>query len=248
MTVGSEEDVAGLKAIGKIVALTIRTMKEQARAGMTTRELDEIGAKVLLNHGAEAAPKLLYGFPGYACISVGRDIAHGIPGDRKLRPGDLINIDVSAVKDGYYADSGHSFQLPPYDTQLSELCRYTHDTMMKVIASLRHGVKLNEVGRIIQEEAKRGGYKVIHNLCSHGIGRALHEAPTEVLPVYNKHDKRVLKEGMVLTIEPFLSTGAEIAVEQNDGWTLSLPDHSHAAQHEHTIIVTRDRPIILTVA
>lgn len=248
MTVSSEEDVAGLKEIGKIVAMTIRAMKEQARAGMTTRELDEIGGKVLREHGAQAAPKLLYGFPGEACISVGRDIAHGIPGNRKLRPGDLVNIDVSAVKDGYYADSGHSFQLPPYDTKLSELCGYTYDTMMKVIGSLSHGVKLNEVGRIIQEEALKGGYKVIHNLCSHGIGRALHEAPTEVLPVYNKHDKRVLKEGMVLTIEPFLSTGAEIAVERDDGWTLSLPDLSYAAQHEHTIIITKDQPIVLTVA
>lgn len=248
MTVGSEKDVEALKAIGKIVALTIRTMKEQAQAGMTTKELDEIGGRVLREHGAQSAPKLLYDFPGETCISVGREVAHGIPGDRRLQPGDLINIDVSAVKDGYYADSGHSFQLPPYDEKLAELCRYTHETMMKVIGSLRHGVKLNEVGRIIEREARLGGYKVIQNLCSHGIGKALHEAPTEVLPTYNKHDRRVLKEGMVLTIEPFLSTGGEYAVEQSDGWTLSLPDRSYAAQHEHTIIITRDQPIILTVA
>jgi methionyl aminopeptidase len=248
LTVGSKNDVEGLKEIGRIVALTIRTMKQQAQVGMTTRELDEIGGQLLLDHGALPAPKLTYGFPGNTCISLNRDIAHGIPGNIKLRPGDLINIDVSAVKEGYYADTGHSFQLPPYKPQIVKLCQYTYDTMIKVISSLSHGVKLNEVGRIIQGEAERGGYKVIHNLCSHGVGRSLHEAPTEIWPVYNKHDKRVLKEGMVLTIEPFLSTGAETFIERPDGWTLSLPDLSYAAQHEHTIIITKEQPIILTVA
>lgn len=127
-----------------------------------------------------------------------------------------------------------------------QLCQYTHQTMMKVISSLKHGVKLNEIGRIIEIEAKKGGYNIIKNLCSHGIGKSLHESPTEILPFYNKHDKRVLKEGMVITIEPFLSTGAGYAVEQSDGWTLSVPDNSYVAQHEHTIIITKNQPIILT--
>ncbi|MNI58839.1 Methionine aminopeptidase 2 [compost metagenome] len=126
------------------------------------------------------------------------------------------------------------------------LCQYTHDTMMKVISSLKAGVKLNEIGRIIESEAEKGGYTVIENLCSHGVGRSLHESPSEILPVYNKHDKRRLKEGMVITIEPFLSTGARYADEQADGWTLCTPDNSFVAQHEHTIIITKDQPIILT--
>ena len=120
--------------------------------------------------------------------------------------------------------------------------------MMKVITSLKHGVKLNEIGRMIETEAEKGGYKVIKNLCSHGVGKSLHEAPNEILPFYDKHDKRVLKEGMVITIEPFLSTGAEYVVEQPDGWTLCVPDRSFVAQQEHTIIITRDRPIIVTAA
>jgi len=246
MTVGSQEDMDGLKEIGKIVALTIQEMKSSARVGMTTKELDEIGGLFLAKHGAVSAPKLTYDFPGDTCISINREVAHGIPGKRVIKPGDLINIDVSAELGGYYADAGHSFVIAPFKPALTRLCQYTHNTMMKVISSLKHGVKLNEVGRIIESEAKKGGYNVIENLCSHGIGKALHEAPQEILPVYNKHDKRVLKEGMVITIEPFLSTGAGYVIEQADGWTLSVPDNSFVAQHEHTIIITKNEPIILT--
>ncbi|NEW06579.1 type I methionyl aminopeptidase [Paenibacillus sp. SYP-B3998] len=247
MTVGSQKDIDGLMEIGKIVALVIKEMKHQAQVGMTTRELDEIGGRLLKSLGATSAPKKTLNFPGYACISLNRDIAHGIPNEQIIQPGDLINIDVCAEKNGYIADSGHSFQMAPHSVPIVRLCQYTYATMMKVIYSLSHGVKLNEVGRIIQAEAERGGYKVINNLCSHGVGRAIHEQP-EILPFYNKHDKRVLREGMVITIEPFMTTGAETVVEQPDGWTLRLPDNSFAAQHEHTIIITRNQPIILTVA
>lgn len=248
MTIGSQKDIERLKAIGKIVALTIAEMKRSTRVGMTTRELDEIGGRFLHQHGAVSAPNVTYRFPGNTCISINQEIAHGIPGDRVIKPGDLVNIDVSASLDGYYADSGHSFQVKPHTQQVTRLCRYTHYTMMKVISSLKDGVPVNEVGRIIQSEARKGGYKVIRNLCSHGIGRALHEAPTEIQPVYDKHDKRVLKNGMVITIEPFLSTGAEYVTEQADGWTLRMPGQSLAAQHEHTIIITKDKPVILTTA
>ncbi|EJY54765.1 methionine aminopeptidase, type I [Alicyclobacillus hesperidum URH17-3-68] len=155
---------------------------------------------------------------------------------------------MSAELGGYYADAGQSFQVPPYDTSLVRLCEYTHNTMMKVISSLKHGVKLNEIGRMIQLYSAVGGYNVIQNLCSHGVGKSLHEAPTEILPIFNKHDKRVLKEGLVITVEPFLSTGAGYVVEQPDGWTLRLPGGGFVAQHEHTIIITKDQPIVVTVA
>lgn len=248
MTVESQQDIDGLKEIGRIVALTIKEMKRQARVGMTTKELDEIGGYFLQKHGAVPAPKAVYRFPGNTCISINHEIAHGIPGNRKIQPGDLINIDVSAELGGYFADAGHSFTMPPHNPVLTRLCKYTYQTMMKVIASLKHGVKLNEIGRMIETEAEKGGYKVIKNLCSHGVGKSLHEEPNEILPFYDKHDKRVLKEGMVITIEPFLSTGAEYVVEQPDGWTLCVPDRSFAAQQEHTVIITKGRPIIVTAA
>ncbi|MEK0317480.1 type I methionyl aminopeptidase [Cohnella sp. 56] len=248
MTVGSQNDIDRLKEIGKIVAMTIQEMKRHTRVGITTKELDEIGGQFLKKHGAVPAPKATYNFPGNTCISVNHEAAHGIPGSRILRPGDLINIDVSAEMGGYYADAGHSFVLPPFNPSLLRLCEYTHQTMMKVISSLKHGVKLNEIGRLIEMEAAKGGYRIIKNLCSHGIGKSLHEKPTEILPVYNKHDRRVLTEGLVITIEPFLSTGADYVLEQADGWTLCVPDKGYAAQHEHTIIITKDRPIIVTAA
>ncbi|MGF7030917.1 methionyl aminopeptidase [Paenibacillus mucilaginosus] len=247
MTVSSQKEIEALREVGRIVALTIQEMKRSARVGMTTKELDEVGGRVLARHGAFSAPKKELNFPGHTCISLNREVAHGIPGKRIIGAGDLINIDVCAVKDGYVADAGHSFQMAPHSTSLTRLCKHTHETMMKVIASLKHGVKLNEIGRIMEEEAERGGYHVIKNLCSHGVGKAIHEPP-QILPYYDRRDPRVFKEGQVITIEPFLSTGADYVVEEGDGWTLSLPDDSFAAQHEHTILITRGEPVILTVA
>ncbi|TJY41082.1 type I methionyl aminopeptidase [Cohnella pontilimi] len=248
MTVGTLEDLEHLKEIGRIVASTIQEMKRSVRVGMTTRELDDIGGELLRRQGAVSAPKKVYNFPGYTCISVNRAVAHGVPGDQVIQPGDLINIDVCAEKNGYVADAGHSFQIPPYSEAVTRLCRHTHDTMMKVISSLKHGVLVSEIGKIVEREAAHGGYRVIKTLCSHGVGRSIHEYPEEILPVYNRRDKRVLTEGLVITVEPFLSTGAEHVWEERDGWTLTVPDGCMAAQHEHTIVITRDQPIILTVA
>lgn len=246
MTVGSQEDIDQLVKVGKVVAETIRVMKKEAKVGMTTKELDEIGKHVLTKYGAASAPMKAVNFPGYTCISMNQEAAHGIPGNRRIKAGDLVNIDVSAELEGYYADAGHSFQVQPYNLKLKRLCDYTHRTMMKVISQLKAGVKLNQVGKIMEAEARRGGYKVIRNLCSHGIGRALHETPHEILPFYNPLDKKVLKKGQVITIEPFLSTDAEYVVEQADGWTLKVPDRSYVAQHEHTLIITNSKPIIVT--
>lgn len=247
MTAGSQKDIDGLKEIGKIVAIVRDEMKRRTEAGITTRELDEIGGQLLKSYGAFSAPKKAFQFPGHTCISVNNEVAHGIPGSRTIEPGDLVNIDVCAEKDGYVADTGTSFQVEPYTESVQRLCGFTYDTMMKVISTLRHGVKINQIGKMFEQQAQLGGYTVIGDLCSHGVGRAVHEWP-QIAPTYNKRDKRVLKEGLVITVEPFLSTGAGYVVQQEDGWTLCTPDNSFAAQHEHTIIITKEAPIILTVA
>lgn len=246
MTIQSQHDIEQLMIIGKIVALTIEEMKKHAEPGITTRELDLIGRDVLDTYGARSAPMKDVDFPAYTCICVNEEVAHGIPGNRVLHAGDLVNIDVSAELNGYYADAGKSFQIAPVTTELDGLCKYTHETLMKVISSLKAGVKLNQIGKIIQEQARKGGYRVIDNLCSHGVGKSLHEEPIEILPYYEPRDRRVLKAGQVITIEPFLSTGTTYVVEQSDGWTLSVPDRSRVAQHEHTIIITNNKPIIVT--
>ncbi|WP_159881246.1 type I methionyl aminopeptidase [Paenibacillus puerhi] len=247
MTVESQEDIEALRRVGRVVAATIAEMKRRARPGMTTQELDDIGLRYMEEHRARPAPRLVVGFPGATCISVNQEAAHGIPGRRRLKAGDVVNIDVSAELDGYYADAGQSFVLSPAeDGPLLHLCEYTYLTMMRVISQLKAGVKLNTVGRLIEEQARAGGLFVVRNLCSHGIGRSLHEEPRQILPVYDPHDKRKLCDGQVITIEPFLSTGARYAVEAGDGWTLRLPDNSFVAQHEHTIIITNEHPIIVT--
>lgn len=241
------QHLEGLKAIGQVVARTIAEMRRQTRPGMTTRELDEIGAAVLKRAGAASAPQVTYNFPGTTCISMNEEAAHGIPGSRVIQAGDLINVDVSAELNGYYADAGASFQLPPYNQKLQHLCKSAEETMMSVINHLRAGMKVNEIGKVMELEARKRGYKVVRNLCSHGIGRALHERPFEILPFYDPRGTTVLKEGQVLTVEPFLTTGEEYVEQQADGWTLSVTDnHSRVAQYEHTIIVTSGEPVILT--
>jgi methionyl aminopeptidase len=248
MTSDTPKDLEGLKAAGKVVGHTIAEMKKAVTPGMTTAELDEIGANILRKFGAKSAPQVTYNFPGATCISVNEEAAHGIPGSRVIKAGDLINIDVSAELNGYYGDAGASFQLPPYDDKIQHLCRSTEETMMSVINHLRAGMKVNEIGRVMEMEARKRGYKVIRNLCSHGIGKSLHEKPHEILPYYNPRITTVLKENQVITVEPFLSTGADYVEQQSDGWTLSVADNSRVAQYEHTIIVTKGKPIILTSA
>lgn len=248
MTSETPQDLQGLKAAGSVVGYTIAEMKKSVVPGMTTAELDGIGTKILKDYGAKSAPKVAYNFPGSTCISVNEEVAHGIPGKRVIQAGDLINIDVSAELNGYYADAGVSFQLPPYNEKLIHLCRSTEETMMSVINHLRAGMKVNEIGRVMESEARKRGYKVVRNLCSHGIGKSLHEKPFEILPFYNPRVTTVLKEGQVITVEPFLSTGADFVEQQSDGWTLSVADNSRVAQFEHTIIVTKGQPVILTSA
>lgn len=248
MTSDTAQDLQGLRAAGKVVGYTIAEMKKSVVPGMTTAELDEVGARILKHFGAKSAPQVTYNFPGTTCISVNEEVAHGIPGTRVIQAGDLINIDVSAELNGYYGDAGVSFQLPPYNEKLVHLCRSTEETMMSVINHLRAGMKVNEIGRVMESEARKRGYKVVRNLCSHGIGKSLHEKPFEILPFYNPRVTTVLKEGQVITIEPFLSTGADFVEQQSDGWTLSVSDNSRVAQYEHTIVVTKGQPIILTSA
>lgn len=248
MTSKNVQDLQGLRAVGKVVGHTIAEMRRQVQPGMTTAELDRIGAEILEQFGAKSAPKITYNFPGYTCISINEEVAHGIPGSRVIQAGDLINIDVSAELNGYFGDSGVSFQLPPYNEKIVHLCRSTEETMMSVINHLRAGMKVNEIGRVMELEARRHGYRVVRNLCSHGIGKSLHEKPEEILPFYNPRDTTVLKEGQVITVEPFLSTGADFVEQQSDGWTLSVLDNSRVAQYEHTIVVTKGNPIILTSA
>jgi methionyl aminopeptidase len=247
MTADSQKDIEYLKAIGRICAETLRKMMNATRSGMTTRELDEIGRAFLEAEGARSAPEITYNYPGATCISVSPVIAHGIPDEHILRESELIHIDVSAELDGYYADTGASLVVSKRERNLEKLLDATKSTLAKVLRVAKAGNPLNGIGRTVQIEARRRGYNVIYDLTGHGIGRRLHENPSEILNFYNPNDQRVLNDGLVLAIEPFLTTGIGRTVQEKDGWSIRTMDRAIAAQFEHTIVVTKNEPIILTL-
>lgn len=245
MTIDSERDLEALRKVGRVVARCLQTMLEAARPGMSTLELDELGARFLEKHGARSAPRLTYDFPGSTCISINEEIAHGIPGDRLIAAGDVLNVDVSAELDGYFADTGGTKVVPPSAPALEKLLSSTRHALSRSIEVARAGARINEVGRIIEDQAKRTGFGVIRNLGSHGVGRALHEPP-EIQGHYEPRDQRRFQLGAVITIEPFLTTGPVLAEEGDDGWTLLNMPGGRSAQFEHTMVITKKRPVILT--
>lgn len=246
MIAKTDQDFEGLKKIGKIVAQIREAMKEATVPGMTTKEIDELGGKLFEEKGALSAPIGEYDFPGYTCISVDNEVAHGIPGSRVIKDGDIVNIDVSGSLDGYFADTGISFVAGTPDATKQQLCDVAKSAFDLAMRKVKAGSSLSGIGKAVEREAKKNGLAVIRNLTGHGIGKSLHEEPQHILNYYDPWDKTILKEGMVLAVEPFISQKAESIVELGDGWTFVTPDNSLVAQIEHTIIVTKSKPIILT--
>ena len=246
MTIETEDDVAALKRVGRIVSYVLQEMLDAAEPGMTTRELDSLGEKLLEQHGARSAPKLTYGFPGSTCISINEEAAHGVPGDRVIRPGDVLNVDVSAELAGYFADTGGTTVVPPTNPQKTRLCHATRSALAQAMKQARAGQPINGIGAAIHRTAKAYGFKIIENLGSHGVGRALHEAPEQIAGYFDPGDARILRDGMVITIEPFLSTKSRVVTETSDGWTLAGVPGNLSAQYEHTMIITQGEPIVVT--
>lgn len=247
MSVENENDLIALRKIGKIVAQCLQYMSSKLEPGITTGDLDQLGSIFLEKHGARSAPKLVYNFPGTTCISVNEQAAHGIPGARIFNAGDLVNIDVSAELDGYFADTGGSFIIPPESNIKRNLCLATKRALEMALKSTTAGQPLNNIGRAIEKEARRSNLTVIENLGSHGVGRALHEEPGFIPAYYDPKDKRIMKENQVITIEPFLSTGAREVFDAGDGWTLSTAKRFLTAQYEHTLVITKGKPLIMTL-
>lgn len=231
--------------IGKIVGLTLQHMLQAIQPGMTTAELDAIGADFLRKHGARSAPILAYKFPGYTCISINDEAAHGVPSQRVIQPGDLVNIDVSAELDGFWADTGASIPIPPVRAEVQRLCDFTKAALEAAISAARAGQPVNAIGRAVEPIAKRGGYKILEQLGGHGVGRSIHEMP-QILNYYEKRLKDRFQKGMVVTLEPFLTTGTRHVNTDPDGWTLRTVDGSLVAQYEHTVVITEGRPLLVT--
>lgn len=246
MTIESHHDIDALHRVGRVVSTVLHEMLDALEPGMTTAELDAIGARRLADFGARSAPMLTYGFPAATCISVNEQAAHGIPGARVIRPGDVVNVDVSAELDGYFADTGGTRVVPPTTPAKSKLCWAARRALETATREARAGAPLNRIGAAIEKVARAHRLRIIENLGSHGVGRALHEAPDHIPGYHDPHDRRVLREGMVITIEPFLSTRSRAVTEAGDGWTLVGEPGNLSAQFEHTLIITRGAPIVVT--
>jgi methionyl aminopeptidase len=245
MTIDSQEELDALIRAGRVVAEARQAMMGAVSPGTTTGELDAVGREVFRHYGARSAPRVTYRFPGTTCISVNDEAAHGVPSlKRQLQDGDLVNLDVSAELDGYYSDTGISVavgQVSPLATRLLEATRLAQQDAM---SAAQPGAQLRDLGRAVEKRARRHGFRVIKNLNGHGIGRGLHEDPS--VPSIDDGQRMKLREGLVLAIEPFLSVSSDHVVDDEDGWTLRTSDGSLVAQFEHSIVVTKDGPLVLT--
>jgi methionyl aminopeptidase len=245
MTIEKDEQMRALMRIGQICGMTLQYMLSRVEPGLTTKQLDDLGADFLKKHGARSAPILAYNYPGWTCISLNDEAAHGIPGERVIKPGDVINVDVSAELEGYWADTGASAVVPPARPEHERLCRFTRRALDDGIKAAQAGRPLNGIGRAVEKVARKGGYAVIRELTGHGVGHHIHEKPS-VLNFYMPKNRELLTEGLVITIEPFLSLGVGRIYTAEDGWTLRSVDKSIAAQYEHTVVVNGDSPVLVT--
>ncbi len=248
MTVENQNDLDGILNAGRVVARVRDTMLSAVEPGMTTAELDQLGGELLDSLGARSAPRITYNFPGATCISINEEAAHGIPGHRIIQAGDIVNIDVSAELDGYFADTGGTIVVPPVTRVKARLCHATRLALKQALAEARAGAPINRIGKAIQRTAKSHGFKIIRNLAGHGVGRSLHEEPEDIVGYFDRLDTRRLQPGQVIAIEPFLSTKSTHVTEAEDGWTLVGHPANLSAQYEHTIIVTRGAPIVATLS
>jgi methionyl aminopeptidase len=245
MTVSSASDLYGLERVGLLVAQALQLMEHETRPGLSTAQLDDIGAAFLRRHGARSAPQLSYNFPGFSCISVNEQIVHGVPGPRVLAAGDIVKIDVTAELDGFIADAAITVTLAPVSAEARRLRKCAHRAFAQAMAVARAGTPIREIGRAVEEEVRRHDFAVVKEMCGHGVGRSIHEAPS-VPNYYSSLTRGVLKEGMVLAVEPIISATPARVVEEPDGWTLRTDNGSLAAHYEHTVVIRAGEPLLIT--
>ncbi|MGA7909696.1 MAG: type I methionyl aminopeptidase [Candidatus Sulfotelmatobacter sp.] len=247
MSINGPEELEGMRTAGAVVREMLQAMKSEVRPGITTAELDQVGGQVMLRHGARSAPSLVYGFPGTSCISVNDEAVHGIPGKRALREGDLVKLDVTIEKDGFMADAAVTVPVGEVADERQRLIDCAQRAFAKAMLVARAGFRVSEIGRVVEREVKRSGFSVIRELGGHGIGRTIHEEPR--VPNYPDPEARqILTEGLVITVEPIIAVGSGDSFVARDGWTVCTVDRKPSAHYEHTLVVTKGEPILLTAA
>jgi methionyl aminopeptidase len=247
MSITTAEQLEKLRACGLIVAKALRAMSAAVRPGITTADLSAIATRILAENGAQSSPPLVYNFPGDVCISVNDEVVHGIPGPRSIQPGDLVKLDLTAVKDGYHTDSAITVQVPPTQEEPRELARCAERAFRQALGAARPGNRTRDIGRAVEREVRRRGFHVVRELGGHGVGRTIHEEPR--VPNYADPSARdILTEGLVITIEPIIAATTGRVSLDRDGWTVRTADRSLSAHYEHTIVITKREPILLTAS
>jgi methionyl aminopeptidase len=247
MSINRPEELAAIKAAGAIVRLMLEAMRQAVRPGVSTAKLDEIGAEIMRQHGARSAPAMVYSFPGVNCISVNEEAVHGIPGERQLREGDLVKLDVTIEKDGFMADAAITVPVGAVSEEKQRLIACAERAFKKAMLVARAGFRVSKIGRMVEREVRRSGFSVIRELGGHGIGRTIHEEPR--VPNYpDPQASQILNEGLVITVEPIIAAGSGRAMVERDGWTVSTADRRPSAHYEHTLVITKGAPILVTAA
>jgi methionyl aminopeptidase len=245
MTVSSQSELAGLRRAGAVVAETLQAMEAAACPGVRTDELDAVAARIFRRHGARSAPQLAYDFPALTCISVNDQIVHGIPGERVLEPRDVVKLDVTAELDGYIADAAITVLVPPAQPVARRLRKCVRRAFERALAVVKPGLRVAELGRVVEEEVKRWDCAVVRELRGHGVGRSIHEPPS-IPNFYSPLTEGVLHEGLVIALEPIVSERPARVVEEPDGWTLRTHNRTLAAHYEHTIVITAGGAEVVT--
>jgi methionyl aminopeptidase len=245
VSIQDEHELNCLRETGRIVRQVLDAMKAEVRPGVTTRYLDEIGARVIEQNGARSAPAMVYQFPGANCVSVNDEAVHGIPSNRRLAEGDVVKLDVTVEKNGYMADAAITVPVGRVSAQADRLIACAEHAFQKAMLVARAGFRVLEIGRIVEREVRKAGFAVIRELGGHGIGHTIHEAPR--VPNYPDPEAReIMKEGLVITVEPIITSGSGQVFTDRDGWTVRTSDRKISAHFEHTLVVTPGAPILLT--
>jgi len=247
MSIESADDWKGLRRAGRIAHLTLDALEADVRPGVSTADLDAVAARLFASHGARSAPAMVYGFPGTVLISVNDEVVHGVPGPKRLAAGDLVKLDVTVEKDGYIADAARSVIVESGSDLATRLVDCAREAFAAALVVARAGTKVNAISRAVETTVRARGFTVMRGLTGHGVGRAIHEAPS-VPNHFDPWQRDVLTDGLVLTIEPIISAGSARIRQDRDGWTTRTADGSWSAHYEHTLVITRDRPVVLTAS
>ena len=253
ITIKNEQDIEKMRVAGRLAAEVLDFITPHVKPGITTEALDKLCHDYMVDVQKTIPAPLNYAPPGHApypksiCTSVNHQICHGVPGPKVLKNGDIVNIDITVIKDGYHGDTSRMFSVGEPSIQARRLCEITYECMWLGIAKVKPGATLGDIGHAIQSYAEKNGYTVVREFCGHGIGKKFHEDP-QVLHYGRPGAGLKLQAGMIFTIEPMINAGKRDIKQLNDGWTIVTKDHSLSAQWEHTVLVTESGYEVLTVS